>query len=191
MSAKLRAFVASELPGELLSALEQVQTDLRQRGVRARWVRAGSIHLTLKFLGNIPAEQVTAVAEAMQAAAGRYSLLHLKAAGIGVFPGLRRPRVLWVGLSGETTGLTDLQQDLDRGLSTLGFAKEERGFRAHLTIGRFSERESVLTAEMLASYAARTFGEFVVRELVLFQSDLQPAGPVHTALARAQLKEKP
>jgi 2'-5' RNA ligase len=188
MPALLRAFVAVEIPQGLLTALETVQSELRRR-LRARWVRPGSMHLTLKFLGDIPAGQVASVADAVQAAACEHPSFSLTVSGIGVFPGIRRPRVIWAGFSGQTGLLSDLQRSLDERLAALGFPREERPFRGHLTIGRFSESvEHALMAEVVNSFDARTFGEFAVKELVLFQSDLQPKGPVYTDLARAQLK---
>ena len=189
MPCKLRVFVAVEIPKGLLTALDAVQSELRQQGVRARWVRPGSIHLTLKFLGNIPAGQVPDVADAMRAAVCRHSPMRLSAGGIGVFPGIRRPRVIWIGLSGQTDCLSELQRGLDERLSAIGFPKDERAFRGHLTIGRFSETADYsLMAHMLTSYADKMLGGFEVREVVLFQSDLQPQGPVYTALAKAKLE---
>jgi 2'-5' RNA ligase len=189
MPALLRAFVAVETPEAVLTALATVQSDLK-RHLRARWVRPGSMHLTLKFLGDLPAGRVPSVADAVQAAAGAHSRFSLAASGIGVFPGLRRPRVIWTGFSGRTQMLSDLQRSLEERLAALGFPPEKRPFRGHLTIGRFSEPvDPERMAEVLNSYESRTFGEFAVKELVLFQSDLQPAGPVYTALARAALKE--
>jgi 2'-5' RNA ligase len=189
MPALLRAFVAVEIPKDVLAALEAVQSELKRR-LRARWVRSGSMHLTLKFLGSIPAGQVASVADAMQVAAAGHTGFSLTAAGIGVFPGIRRARVIWAGFSGRTDLLGDLQRSLDEKLAALGFPREERPFRGHLTIGRFSEPVAPeLMADVLNAFSARTFGECAVKELVLFQSDLQPKGPVYTALARAQLKE--
>jgi 2'-5' RNA ligase len=190
MPALLRAFVAVEISGEVRAALEAVQSHLKQRRLRARWVRPGGMHLTLKFLGDIPAGQVAGVADALQAAARGHAAFSLTAAGVGVFPGLRRPRVIWAGLSGGTGRLSDLQRSVEERLAALGFPREDRPFHAHLTIGRCSEAvASDLMAEALNSFAAKGFGEFDVREIVLFQSTLEPAGPVYTALARVRLKE--
>jgi RNA 2',3'-cyclic 3'-phosphodiesterase len=190
MPGLLRAFVAMELPGDLLKTLEAGQSELKRRGVRARWIRPESLHLTLKFLGNISADQVAAVTDALQAAAGRHGAFCLTAAGIGVFPGVRRPRVLWAGLSGDIAALAQLQRDLDDRLVAVGFSREARDFHGHLTLGRFStEVDSGRIADVVASYTSTIFGGFEVREVVLFQSDLQPQGPVHTALARAKLRE--
>ena len=191
MSALLRAFVAVEIPEDVRAALEAVQVRLRQHSVRARWVRPGSMHLTLKFLGDIPAGQVAGIAEALRAAAGGCAAFRLTAAGIGVFPGLRRPRVVWAGFSGETAPLADLQRRVEEGLTALGFPREERPFRAHLTIGRFPEPVAPEPlAEALKAFADASFGEIAVREIVLFQSELKPSGAVYTALARVKL-DKP
>jgi len=190
MPASLRAFVAVEIPEEVRAALAAVQSHLRRLRVRARWVRPGGLHVTLKFLGDLPADQVPGVADALQAAAGGRPAFGLTAAGIGVFPGLRRPRVIWAGLSGDTGPLAELQRSVEERLAALGFPREDRPFRAHLTIGRCLE--PVAAAEMAAavdSCAGRCFGEFDVREVVLFQSDLKPDGPVYRPLARARLSE--
>jgi 2'-5' RNA ligase len=186
----LRAFVAARLPGALLTALEDLQGELRAEGLRARWVRPGGMHLTLAFLGEIPAGQVAAVAGAVRCAAAGCAPVGLSAGGIGVFPGLRRPRVLWVGLAGQTERLAELQRRLDGRLSALGFQTADRPFRGHVTLGRLtSPVDAGRIAAAVASRDGRLFGRFEVRELVLIQSDLRPSGPVYTELIRAALAE--
>ncbi len=190
MPGLLRTFVAVETSEEVRSALEAVQASLRQRWVRARWVRPTGMHLTLKFLGEIPADQVPRAADALRRAADGQAGFSLTAAGIGVFPGPRRPRVIWAGLSGGTAPLADLQLRVEGELAAVGFPREDRPFRAHLTIGRFSEPAAPeVMAEAVRTFAGKCFGEFEVREIVLFQSELKPEGAVHTALARVGLKE--
>jgi 2'-5' RNA ligase len=188
-SGTLRAFVAAELPTDLLKALAAVQAELGQRGLRVRWTRPASLHLTLKFLGDIPADRVPVVAEALCTAAADHDAFKLAAEGIGVFPGLRRPRVLWAGLAGAGAALTQLQRRVEEQLHAAGFPREAREFHGHLTLGRFGEgAPSGAVADVMSSYAAQRFGDFEVRELVLFQSDLKPPGAVYTALARAPLR---
>lgn len=188
MAGMVRAFVAVELPAELGAALAALQTELAERRVRARWTAPGSIHLTLKFLGAIPAGHAAAVAAALGAAAGPVAPFTLRAAGLGVFPDLGRPRVIWVGVGGETAPLLGLFRRVEEALAALAFPREGRPFRGHLTIGRFPERAAAgVSAETLKRYARAEFGEFAVRELVLFRSDLKPEGAVYTALARAPL----
>jgi 2'-5' RNA ligase len=190
MPALLRTFVAVEIPAEVRVALAAVQSHLRQRGVHARWVRPQGMHLTLKFLGDIPADQIPRAADALQLAAGGHAAFSLTAAGIGVFPALRRPRVIWAGFSGGTGPLADLQAGVEEQLAAAGFPREDRPFRAHLTIGRCSEAAApAVMAEAVTSFAGECFGGLDVSEIVLFQSELKPDGPVYTARARARLRE--
>jgi 2'-5' RNA ligase len=189
VSGTLRAFVAAELPADLLKALTAVQAELRQHGLRVRWTRPASLHLTLKFLGDIPADRVPIVAEVLRTTAAEHDAFKLTAEGIGVFPGLRRPRVLWAGLSGAGAALAQLQRSVEEQLHAAGFPREAREFHGHLTLGRFGEgAPSGWVADVMSSYAAQRFGDFDVRELVLFQSVLEPQGAVYTALARAALR---
>lgn len=191
MPGMVRAFVAVEVPGAVRSALSSVQDELRRRNVRARWVRPENIHLTLKFLGAIPVGHVPSVAGAMQAASAAHARFSVAVSGVGVFPGLRRPRVLWAGVSSRAAALTHLQRDLDAQLAVLGFPKEGRSFRGHLTIGRFKAgSDAGLSAAVLGGIKDAPFGELEVRELVLFQSELQVDGPVYTVLGRAELDQK-
>ena len=185
----MRAFVAVEIPEDLLKTLAGVQAGLKSRGVRARWTRPENLHLTLKFLGVIAAGQLDVVTQALRSTAAAHGAFTLTAAGIGVFPGLRRPRVLWAGLSGATDALMQLQRELDDRLEAFGFSRDARGFHGHLTLGRFTEEAGAGgIAAAISGYAAECFGGFDVQELVLFQSDLKPKGPVYTVLARAQLR---
>ena len=185
----LRAFVAVQLPAELLKALAVVQTEMRRGGMRARWTRPENLHLTLKFIGDLPADGVADVANALRSAAAGHSPFRLTAAGIGVFPGVRRPRVLWAGLSGATAALEGLQRELDDRLAACGCEREARGFHGHLTLGRFGPgAPGGAIADAMSAHTTQRFGSFDVRELVLFQSDLMPRGPVYTALARAPLR---
>lgn len=195
MSAKLpargalRTFAAVEVPDDLLKVLERVQAQLSARGVRARWVRPENLHLTLKFLGATPRERMEAVAAALEAAASAHGAFALTATGIGVFPNPRRPRVIWAGLSGATDALARLQEEIDRRLEAVGFPREARRFHGHLTLGRFAEGATGRGIDAaIAAHAAERFGSFEVREVVLFQSELQAKGAVYTGLARASLK---
>lgn len=185
----LRAFVAVELPAEILKALAAVQAEMRRGGVRARWARPENLHLTLKFIGDLPADRVADAANALRSAAAGHDPFRLTAAGIGVFPGACRPRVLWAGLSGAIAALEGLQRELDDRLAAFGFEREARGFHGHLTLGRFGAgARGGAIADVMSAHATQPFGSFDVRELVLFQSDLMPGGPVYTALARAPLR---
>jgi RNA 2',3'-cyclic 3'-phosphodiesterase len=188
MPGMLRAFVAVEMPGPVRKALEEVQSSLQQLKIRARWIRPENIHLTLKFLGNIPAGHVPSIGDVLRVVAQGHGSFSLSVAGVGVFPDIRRPKVIWVGLTGRPDALTPLQQDLDGRLAALGFPRTEKPFRGHLTIGRFrAEGPPGPVADAVKRFAAATFGTFVVEEIVLLKSDLRPEGPLYTPLAREKL----
>jgi 2'-5' RNA ligase len=184
----MRAFIAFELPPEITRLAADLQAQLQRQGLKMRWVRPGNIHLTLRFLGEIPSEQSTAVAQAMGAAVVGSAPIQLSAQGMGVFPGLRKPRVLWIGLGGEAERLGQLAARLETELAPLGIPREERPFKAHLTLARIqtavdaARLQSAL--ESCGGYAPRPFP---AAEMVLFKSDLRPQGPMYTPLARAAL----
>ena len=189
MPGMLRAFVAVEMPGPVRKALEEVQSGLKQLNIRARWVRPENIHLTLKFLGNIPAGHVPSIGEVLRVVAQAHGRFSLAAAGLGVFPDIRHPKIIWVGLTSRPEALTPLQQDLDGRLAALGFPREEKPFRGHLTIGRFrAEGFPGPVADAVKRHAAAEFGTFAVDEIVLMKSDLRPEGPLYEPLAREKLK---
>lgn len=185
----MRAFIAIELPPEVKTELTKRQHGLKRAGLNARWVRAENIHLTLKFLGEIDPEAVAAASTAMKAAGESHRPFTLAASGVGVFPSIRKARVLWAGLSEGVPELIDLQQDLDVALAADGFEREQRPFRGHLTMARF--RKSVHPAKLetaLREAAGELFGQWTVEELVLFRSELTPAGPIYTRLAAGPLR---
>ena len=188
MPETIRTFIAFELPDTVLSALGRLQDDLKNRGLKAKWVRLQSIHLTLKFLGDIQADQVDPVAHQLAAAARGTGAFSLGAKGIGVFPNIRRPRVIWTGLAGDLETLGELQRNIDRALSEIGFAREKRPFKGHLTLGRFKGRTDshrlAAALEALTEFDTRTF---TAQQLVLFKSRLEPTGAVYSQLKQVPL----
>ena len=124
--------------------------------------------------------------------------MEIFAQGVGVFPGVKRPRVLWTGISGQTDHLRDLQRDLDAALNGLGFPKDERAFTGHLTIGRFKadhrsnhrNPESLpgLLIEIMKKYQKTASTPFLVDAVQVMKSDLTPAGPIYSNLATLRLK---
>jgi RNA 2',3'-cyclic 3'-phosphodiesterase len=186
----MRAFVAFELPPEITRLAADLQAHLKCQGLKLRWVRPGNIHLTLRFLGEIPSAQTAAVAQAMRTAAQRGAPARLSVQGMGVFPGVHKPRVLWIGLAGQTEVLGQTAARLEAELALLGIPSEERPFKAHLTLARI---QTPVDTRMLqgAIEACGAFAphSFLAAEMVLFQSDLRPQGPIYTSLARATLGE--
>ena len=192
MPEQIRSFIAIELPEEARKGLARLRKELeRDEHKFVKWVDPGGIHLTLKFLGNIPSRRVTEITEAMRRAVQGIFPFSLGISGLGVFPNLSQVRVLWVGVGGELDRLSTLQQNVDSALAALGFPKEERPFVPHLTLARIREGTS--------APEKRGFGELVgsatfedkypveVEAIKLMRSQLTPAGAVYTCLSVAGL----
>ncbi|HHX66174.1 MAG TPA: RNA 2',3'-cyclic phosphodiesterase [Chloroflexi bacterium] len=190
----VRIFVAIELPSTVLDALEEMQSRLRHgKGGRAgRWVARDNIHLTLKFLGDIPEEALNGIFAAVQQACAGHAPFEIHTTGPGCFPNTRRPRVIWAGVREGTGRLTALQRDIDRALARLGHAPDDRAFRPHLTLARIQRNAARIDIEALggaiADYAPEPPVSFTAHEVCTIKSDLRPQGPVYTILSRAPLK---
>lgn len=189
----VRAFIALELPDEARRLLSVIQDGLRRGGAGApvRWVEPGSIHLTLKFLGDVPAERVEAVTAALARATLGTSPFTLATGDLGVFPPRGVPRVVWVGLTGRVDRLSQLQASVEREVAPLGFPAEARVFSPHLTLGRVREGTPADAARGLGQATAQTSPPgsvaIPVVEVVLMRSRPQPGGSVYTPLARSAL----
>ncbi|MDQ1330331.1 MAG: 2,3-cyclic 3-phosphodiesterase [Thermodesulfobacteriota bacterium] len=184
----MRAFIALRLPENILSSINKIQEDLKRYRLPVRWVRPGHIHLTLKFFGDISESDIKNIKIAIDACAGNCPPVTLSAKGIGVFQSVSRPRVIWVGLSGQVPMLSTLQDALEKMLEKSGFKKEERPFKGHLTIGRFKERvNSEKLIEAMRTHKDFNTDIFEAGEIILFKSDLLPAGPVYTELLKVPL----
>ena len=192
---EIRTFVAIELDHAFKVALGQVQARLKSSRVShiGRWVSPDSIHLTLKFLGNVPVEQVEEIGQAVDCACESLAPFHISLAGLGCFPNVRRPRVIWIGIGGDLETLARLQHSVDSELNRIGFKPERRSFKPHLTLARIrdnarpSEREEMgmlISAEQVATTVSMT-----VREVSLMRSDLKPSGAVYSRLAAIRLSE--
>lgn len=179
----VRSFIAIELPDEIRQALARTQEQLMGTLTGVWWVHPGSIHLTLKFLGDIRPEQVQAVAAAAAQVVEGELPFSLGLSGLGAFPGPRKPRVIWVGIVGEVERLGRLQTRLESALEPLGFPREERSFRPHLTLGRVKDpRRPPDLTRALADVAVPTCNSFDVREILVYKSDLRPTGAIYTKL---------
>ncbi len=185
----IRAFIAAALPAHIIDHVTAVRESLRSAGIRAKWARASNMHLTLKFLGSIDEKEVAPAGRAMSESTGGATPITLLARGIGIFPSLRRPRVIWVGLAGETEKLTLLQGALEDALGAAGFPGENRAFSAHLTVGRVRERIDLKKlSDMIERFEKFESEPFAVDRVILFKSDLKPAGPVYTELLTQALE---
>ena len=143
----------------------------------------------MKFFGDISADDITNISSVLQSRTSLAPPLNLKIEKIGVFPDARRPQVLWCGVSGDGESLSALHKQLDSDFEGIGFKRENRPFRAHLTLGRIKESHGLtVISEALTKHDGFTDGKFDCKELILFQSKLLPQGAVYTKLAEFKLK---
>lgn len=188
MSKTIRTFIAIEIPKTVISKIRELQDLIKAYGFKIRWVRAENIHLTLKFLGNIEEIKINEIAKAISKTAEKHTPISLKAKGIGVFPGIKRPRVLWVGLAGQLEALVKLQQTLDENLIVLDFSREERAFKGHLTMGRIKDRIDVKKlGDALMAFRRFESETFTASQIILYKSELRPSGAVYTELASSSM----
>lgn len=179
----IRSFIAIELPDEVRGALSQIQERLRESAGGVRWVQPASIHLTLKFLGDIRPEQVEPIAVAAAGVVEGEPPFSLGLSGLGAFPNPRRPRVVWAGLEGDVERLGRLQARLEGALEPLGFPREQRAFRPHLTLGRVKDpRRPPDLSRALAELTVPACNSFDVHEILVYKSDLRPTGAIYTKL---------
>lgn len=186
--ANIRTFIAVHVDDVIIARLMALQEELRRTDARVSWTRPEGMHLTLKFLGNVPEEQIATIGDALQPVAAGCASISISIEGTGGFPNLRRPRVVWAGVGGETEALIELAAGVDAAMAGLGFPPENRPFNPHLTLGRIKEPVQLEPLiELLTAHSADQFGEMTVREIILFQSQLSPKGARYTPLRRLAL----
>ncbi len=188
---RVRAFIAVTPPIATINQVGDVQAELRARarqaGLKVGWVALANLHVTLKFLAEIPEESVYAVRDLLgDRLAGRAGF-HLRLRGLGAFPSRTAPRVLWIGVESEGEALPHLAGEVDGWLGELGFAREKRAFSPHLTLGRVKGG----AADVLEGLESTDLGSCAVSEVVLYQSVLKRQGPEYTPLARIPLRPPP
>jgi len=191
---QVRSFVAIELSDEVKESLGQVQALLKRKEIAdlVRWVRPEGMHITLKFLGNVPVNRIGEITVGLDQASKGIARFGLSFEGLGCFPSARRPNVIWVGLLGDTRTLALLRQRIEDNMATLGFPPEKRNFTPHLTLGRVGRRvgsnERGRLGGLIDMQTLDTVGQIQVQEVSLIRSVLSPAGAKYSRLAVVQLE---
>jgi 2'-5' RNA ligase len=156
-----------------------------------KWVAPQSIHLTLKFLGDIADSRVQPIGQALERACAGVQPFAISLTDMGCFPNPQRPRVIWVGVGGELEPLMQLQRAVEAEVNPLGFEPERRGFTPHLTLARIRDRarpsERLELGQLLSKVKVDTSVTMTVQELSLMRSELRPSGAVYTRLVAAAL----
>ena len=179
----MRAFIAIDLPESIRAALRGKQAAFRSASLGARWTQPEGIHLTLKFLGEISDTKVREASERLKRL-GPFEAFALRVKGFGFFPDGRRPRVFWVGIE-TSANLIRLAEQVDAAMEGIGFAREDRAFRPHLTLARF---RAPLAQPALQAAVSREgeqdLGSFEVSQFFLFESKLSPQGAQYLKVER-------
>lgn len=190
MTQRIRCFVAIEIPEPIQNRLARIQGTLRQQIQKASWVKPGNIHLTLKFLGDVDAENLESIGEEIEAAIGRHHSFSLRIGGIGAFPNLARPRVIWAGVKVGSERVSALTQDIDLALSHCGFSLDAKKFNPHLTIARLKGRIDLRPyINQYRQYDRIDGAEMIVNAISLIQSQLHPKGAIYSTLQSYSLKQ--
>lgn len=181
----IRAFLAIEPSETVLQTLAREQEKLKREIFgQVSWTRPQGQHLTLKFFDNISRIDADNIRAAVTAQAARFSPFSLTVEKLGAFPDSRRPKVLWSAVTGNVGELKALQGVLDADFESLGFARENRPYKPHITLARIKTLQAQGgIGAVLGRHDRFTAGEFMIRELILFQSRLGPQGAVYSKLA--------
>jgi len=191
----LRSFIAIEIPAGIQGAISQATMLMKKTLPKTlvRWVPSQNIHLTLKFLGNVSADNLERLAGALKIEAAAHPAFSMSVGGIGAFPTARRARVIWIGLE-PPPAMQILQRGVEATIAQMGYAPEERPFSAHLTIGRVGQHASASDLQLIRGVLDATrigiLGTVRVDALQIFKSDLQPGGSVYTRLYALPMKSK-
>jgi RNA 2',3'-cyclic 3'-phosphodiesterase len=178
----VRAFVAIPLPDQCRELLGSLQRSLRATEADVRWVAISSIHLTLKFLGEIDPAIVLNLAEAFFEISKSGHELRLRIHGLGSFPNQKNPRVVWCAVSGDPDGLSKLQKEVEKVCAEFGFPAEQRPFSPHLTLGRVRSKRNLQPLLDCIKIGSDLECEFVADHFNIYRSTLKPQGAVYTIL---------
>lgn len=183
----MRVFVAVPLPDECRTMLEQQQRRLQLHKADVRWVSPRSIHLTLKFLGEADQDALSPLIDALETASETAHAFQVQVRGLGCFPNLRNPRIVWSGIEGDAHSLAQLQRKVDAACSRMGFEPEERDFRPHLTLGRVKGKRNLQPLLDCIKIGSELECSFTVDHYNLYKSTLKPQGAEYSVLKTVTL----
>jgi 2'-5' RNA ligase len=200
----IRTFLAIDLPEQIKKDLEPVMVSWNSLTHEVKWIKSSHLHLTLKFLGDVPEESLALIKNVSCSVAERFPEMTFFLSDTGVFPSLKRPRVLWIGLGGDLLAVFSLQKQVDEALEGLGYPREERDFTPHITVGRFRGPRKSSPRNVGAGYAFPKGGSeslltrflkhkfeerpFAVKKMVIYKSELTPHGPIYTPMETCPFK---
>lgn len=188
---KIRSFVAIPIPAEIRRRLVEVENDLMPARAGVKWVSEDNFHVTLKFLGYVEPERLEAVARGVEAAVRGIGPFEVELAGVGAFPKITRPSVVWVGVTRGAQEMISLADRVDGEMAKIGFERETRPFSPHITLGRVKSPKDRggppenldRLRELIERHQAREVGSFGVEQVNIMRSELRITGPIYTAIS--------
>ncbi len=190
MSEAIRSFLAFELPGEIKETVRRVHQELAGSPLDVKWVRPANVHLTVVFLGNVARDELGPLGEEVNRVCLKYGQFQIRLKGMGVFGGLKSPRVLWLGLTGDVERMGFFRDAISKRIARFGIRQEKRPFRPHLTLGRFRKgaKGGERLKAVLDKHAELSSPIHTLHELTLFRSELRPDGARYTKIDSWQLE---
>lgn len=188
---KIRTFIAIKLAPEIIANLSKLQGELRKIPAQVKWVKPENIHLTLKFLGHVTSEELEKIKIITSETRKPFAPFEISISGLGAFPSIKYPRVIWVGIDKGTEELEKIVSNLEERLARMGFTKEKRPFSPHLTLGRMkSSKGRERLTEVFTKLTASNLGNMRVTKISIIKSELRPQGPIYTSLEEISLPGK-
>ncbi|HDZ77182.1 MAG TPA: RNA 2',3'-cyclic phosphodiesterase [Candidatus Omnitrophica bacterium] len=184
----MRTFIAIKVPENIQKNFRLIQKKLKRPGQNIKWVNPENIHLTLKFLGETKETQLPQIKKVLVDAASEFKISNIKIGTLGVFPGIKNPRIIWIGAEEKDTTIAEIAEILNNRLKNLGFIKEKRKFTPHITIARIRSLNNI--TDLLNNITANIdfeAGEFKVNKICLIQSRITSSGSIYNMMAEARL----
>ncbi len=184
----IRTFVAILIAPNLKAKIAEVQDQLKTLAPDVKWVAPECFHVTLKFLGDIREDALSQVFLAVNEAAAQLEPFDISFSGLGAFPNPARARVIWVGIDEGKEQMRKLAETVDNALAKVGYAREDKAFKAHVTIGRVKDGKGMdRLARGIEEINANDLGRMQITGIAVMQSDLQKTGPVYTQMSESKL----
>ncbi|MFC1555996.1 RNA 2',3'-cyclic phosphodiesterase [candidate division KSB1 bacterium] len=184
----IRTFIAVEIPETVKNEIADFQNALRKEHFSIRWVRPENLHLTLKFIGDIPESLVEDIKTGVFERGSLYSPFEVSLKGTGVFPTIKRPKVFWAGITQGRDELSTLAEKTENALVKFGIEKDRRPFKPHLTIGRIKDPRETSGIVRHISVDFFTGIPFTVDRMIFMRSILKPSGAEYSPLAVQEFK---
>lgn len=180
-----RIFIGISLPNEIKEKIENIKKTFRQSMINAKWVEKENMHITLKFLGEIPEEKVANIAKIIAKTSKFFKPIILEIEGIGAFPNMKKPSVLWIGISKGNEEIIKYQNLLETNLVDLGFPKDTKSYHSHITIARIKNHKNV--DKLTTMIKEIKLGQMTFDKVDIIKSTLTPQGSIYNILEQIKL----